>query len=437
MSGLGPVAAAGIGAEAFWQGLLAGRGQAAPRRFETAGVAWGEFPVHAVDDGDLPEIEPVPAGSLKLADVAADRELRLSVIALALAIADARLPPGCLPRAGLVLTYEAPGIDRLLTGIFADFLKLRRGEALADRSGDERAPEAARPEEAAFFEAIYLRHRQAVYESQSFMHLHLAARLFGLHGPALFVNNACASGLYALEAAAAMIRSGSCDTALVAAAEAALLPTKHRWFQEAQVLSAKGSLRPFDRDRDGLVLGEGACGLVLESEQAARARGASPYARYLGGSFVQEAWKVAVPNLTQPWYEETLRRACAAARVEPEDIDLLNPHGAGTALGDLQEARGLTAVYGEWPERPRITALKGAVGHTLGASAALETAASLLALKHQTIPPSIGFQSPDPKLKIKLVERPQPTPLRAVLKMACGFAGFLGGAVFQKTGDSH
>jgi 3-oxoacyl-(acyl-carrier-protein) synthase len=346
-----------------------------------------------------------------------------------------------LPRAGLVLTYEAPGIDRLLAGIFEDFLKLRRGEALPDLSrgapaqraaGGPQALEAGSPEEAAFFEAVYLRHRQAVYESQSFMHLHLAARIFGLHGPALFVNNACASGLYALEAAAAMIRSGSCDTVLVAAAEAARLPTKHRWFQETQVLSAKGSLRPFDRDRDGLVLGEGACGLVLESEQAARDRGAQPYAKYLGGAFVQEAWKVAVPNLTQPWYEETLRRACAAARVDPKDIDLLNPHGAGTALGDLQEARGLTAVFGEWPERPRITALKGALGHTLGASAALETAASLLALKHQAIPPSIGFENPDPKLKIRLAALPQPAPLRTVMKMACGFAGFFAGAVFQK-----
>ncbi len=437
MSGLGPVASTGIGVEAFWQGLLSGRGKAAPRRFETAGVVWGEFPVHAVDDGELPEIEPIPTGSLKLADLPPDRELRLSASALALALADAQLPLRCLSKAGLVLTYEAPGIDRLLAGIFADFLKLRRGEALPDRPAGGQAPEAARPEEAAFFEAIYRRHRQAVYESQSFMHLHLAARLFGLHGPALFVNNACASGLYALEAAAAMIRSGSCDTALVAAGEAALLPTKHRWFEEAQVLSAKGSLRPFDLDRDGLVLGEGACGLVLESAKAARARGASPYAAYMGGAFVQEAWKVAVPNLTQPWYEETLRGACKAARLEPEDIDLLNPHGAGTALGDLQEARGLTAVYGDWPERPRITALKGSLGHTLGASAALEAAAALLALKHQTIPPSIGFQSPDPKLKIKLVAQPQPAPLRTAMKIACGFAGFLGSVVFQKTGDSH
>jgi 3-oxoacyl-(acyl-carrier-protein) synthase len=140
---------------------------------------------------------------------------------------------------------------------------------------------------------------------------------------------------------------------------------------------------------------------------------------------------VAVPNLTERYYEETLRRSLEVANVPPEEIDLLNPHGAGTSLGDLAEATGITAVFGQWPERPRITALKPYFGHTLGASAILETAVLMLAMEQGMIPATPGFQNPDPRLMIHCVESHEKARLRTVLKMSCGFAGFNAGAVFR------
>jgi 3-oxoacyl-(acyl-carrier-protein) synthase len=264
------------------------------------------------------------------------------------------------------------------------------------------------------------------------MHLHLAARALGIHGPALFLNNARASGLYALEAAADQLRMGRCKLALAAAAESPHFPTKYLWFREAGVYSLSGRLRPFDRDRDGLVLGAGSAAVALETLEAAEARGARILAEYLGGASSQEGWKVAVPNLTERYYEETLRAALRAARVEPGEIDLLNPHGAGTPLGDRAEAMGIAAVFGPWPARPRVTCFKPCLGHTLGASALLETVALLLCMEHGVAPATPGFEREDPALRVRCLARNERADLRMVLKMSCGFAGFNAGAVFRR-----
>lgn len=415
VTGIGPICAAGEGREALWASIEALRTPVAGHSSRISGIPWGAYPIYGLPEEVSERILKAPG------DLPEDHELRISVAALRLAIADAGLRGDSLARAALVLTYEAPGIDRLLLGIFDDFLRRRSRDREREPAGGD----------GGLLDEIYRRHKDAVYHTHSFMHLHLAARSLGVHGPALFLNNACASGLYALEAAADQLRAGRASLALVASAEVPLVPTKHLWFQEARVYSPTGVLRPFDRDRDGLVLGAGGAALVLESLEAAEGRGARVYAEYLGGASSQEGWKVAVPNLTERYYEETLRASLRAAGVEPDEVDLLNPHGAGTALGDLAEAAGITAVFGEWPERPRITALKPYFGHTLGASALLEAAALLLSLERGVIPPTPGFRTPDPRLKVLCAAEPEAAPLRTVLKMSSGFAGFNAGAVFR------
>jgi len=418
ITGLGPICAGGVGRDALWESILAGSVPVQRHSASVAGVSWGSYPLYL--PGDL---ERIIDGE---ADLPRDPELRMSVAALRLAISDASLELKSLAPAALVLTYEAPGIDRLLRDVFSDFLRLRAGA-----EGDEDHPATGEQEPREFFNSLYRRHRDAVYHTHSFLHLHLAARALGIHGPALFVNNACASGLYALEAVADQLRAGRCQLGLASSAEVPLVPTKHLWFQEANVYSSSGSLRPFDRQREGLVLGVAGAAVVLETLESARRRGARIYAEYLGGASSQEAWKVAVPNLTERYYEETIRRSLEVANVSPEEIDLLNPHGAGTSLGDLAEATGITAVFGQWPERPRLTALKTYFGHTLGASAILETAVLMLAMEHGVIPFTPGFQNPDPRLMIRCVESHEKARLRTVLKMSCGFAGFNAGAVFR------
>jgi 3-oxoacyl-(acyl-carrier-protein) synthase len=356
----------------------------------------------------------------EIAELPADAELRLSLAALRLALRDARLEDADLASAALVLTYEAPGMDLFLRGLSREFF------------APAPSPSPAEMDPAAAFLAFYRRHRDAVYLTHSFIHLHLAARFLELHGPTLFANNACASGLYAIEEAADFLRGGKAQIALIAGAEAPTFPAKMLWFQEQGLYAEDGRILPFDRDRHGLVFGVGGAALVLERLDHAAARGAPVYAEYLGSYANQEAWKVAVPNLAEDYYEECLRGTCRRAAIEPDEVDLVNAHGAGTPLSDLYEARGITRVFGDWPERPPITAFKPFFGHTLGACALLETCALLLCLQHGWIPPTPGFETADPNLKLEPVKTPRRTRLATVLKMSNGFAGFNAGAVFRK-----
>jgi 3-oxoacyl-(acyl-carrier-protein) synthase len=349
------------------------------------------------------------------ADLPPDPEVRLACAAAALAIADAGLDAPSLARAALVVTYEAPGMDRLLRSLWKSL-----------------AESAPRSDPADAFRSFYRRHREAAYGTHSFLHLHILARALGIHGPALFTGNACASGLYALEAGAMLIAGGHADLALVVAAESPLFPAKMLWFAEAGLHSPDGFLRPFDRERAGLVLGEGACALVLERPEAALARGARVLGEYLGGAFRQEGWKVTVPNFADPCHEECIRGAIASAGLEPADVDAVVAHGAGTSLSDAYEAKALTAVFGDWPQRPAVTALKGHFGHTLGASALLEAAAGILAMETGALPAALGFRDPDPKLKVAPLERPAGGRWDIVLKISNGFAGFNGAAVFGR-----
>ncbi|MBI4601634.1 MAG: hypothetical protein HY721_06700, partial [Planctomycetes bacterium] len=368
ITGIGPVAASGVGPGPFWDSLREG---AAP----------DEAPLHDPRAEGLP-VEPLPLrrvdaarveqllGSEPFASLPPDPELRLAAAAARLALEDAGLAGRDLRDAALVATWEAPGMDRLLRGLFQDIAGPRAS--------------TVSPEEA--FLRFYDRHKEATYSTQSFIHLHVLARALGTRGHTLFLNNACASGLYALDAGAALIEAGRADAAVVVAAESPRFPTKPLWFREAGLHATDRCLRPFDRDRTGLVLGEGAAAVVLEPLDAARARGARAYAEYLGGGFNQEGWKVVVPSFAERFHEEAIRDALRRSGVEARAVDAIVAHGAGTSLSDAYEARGITAVFGERPERPLVTALKGRLGHTLGASALLESVALCLALERQDIP---------------------------------------------------
>jgi 3-oxoacyl-(acyl-carrier-protein) synthase len=412
------VCAAGVGAAELWRSLKQGRGEVAAFDPAADGVPAPPFPAYRVPRGGVEGL----LTERDLAELPADPELRLAIASLRLAIADAGLPEHEVSRAALVVTYEAPGMDRLLRGLFRDFLAGRSG------GGSSQSPET--PEAA--FQGFFLRHRDAVYHTHSFLHLHLLARVLGVHGPTLFLNNACASGLHALDAAAGIIRSGKAGVALVAAAEYPLFPTKMLWFEELGIYARSGALRPFDLHPSGVVFGEAGAAMVLEDPEHARRRGARARAEYAGGYSNQEAWKVAVPDLTSSYYEETVRGACAAAGVTPGEIDLVSAHGAATPLSDLYEARGLAAVFGDWPERPPVCCLKPYFGHTLGASALLESCALVLAMEESWIPATPNFTTPDPRLRIAPLASGRSASLTAVLKMANGFAGFNAGAVFRR-----
>jgi 3-oxoacyl-(acyl-carrier-protein) synthase len=418
VTGLGPIASPGVGCQAFWAGLSRadpdGKAPTFAPREERVPVE--PIFLHRVDGAAVDSVlcrsdrESLPP----------DPELRLALAAARLALEDAGLQ-GELHEAALVATWEAPGMDVLLRGLYGDLAAAAPGAPPPPASDEER------------FARFFARHKDAAYSTQSFLHLHLLARHLGIHGHSLFVNNACASGLYALDAAASLIESGRAPRALVLAAECPRLPVKSLWFQEGGLGSTDGFVRPFDRRRTGLVLGEGAAAIVLEPRARAAARGARIHCDYLGGGFNQEAWKVTIPNFAANHHELALRRALERSRLVPADIDAIVAHGAGTTLSDAYEARAITAVFGDGAAgRPRITALKGHCGHTLGASALLETIALCLALEHGILPAAAGFEEEDPKLRLRLASRPEPLALRTAMKIANGFAGFNAAAVLRR-----
>lgn len=418
ITGLGPLTAIGKGADPFWEAIAAGRRGWTEHRVRIGDEEWVSYPLSRIEGFSLQDhFPPEP-----VAAYGEDRDFQYILASAKLAIDDAGLGPGDLRESGLVLTHEAPGLDRYLAGIFRTTESMRTAREAMGGPRD-------------LAHRIYEEHKDAVYNLQSFMYLHNAAKVLGIHGYTLFVNNSCASGLYAIDIAARLIRTAAAERIVVAGSDAPLFPTKYLWFRDLGIYSPSGIMRPFDRRRDGMIFGDGGAGIVLESLDAARSRGARIRAEYLGGGFNQEGWKVTVPNVSEAYYRRALEAALADAGIAAGEVDLLNPHGAATALSDPYEARGITEIYGDWPERPRVTCFKPYFGHNLGASALVEAAALILSIEHDIVPRTLGVEEPDPKLRIRCATENEPGPLRIGVKMSNGFAGFNGVGVFGKVDE--
>ncbi len=414
MTGLGWVSALGSGRARALEALSKAPSSKPAPVFDphSEGLPVPAAPLYTADENSLRDA----LARLGPNDLVDDAELHLAAAAAKMAIEDAGAQ-SLLGEAALVLTYEAPGLDRILRGLFHDFVS-------------SEAKSGATPEQ--IFEHLFNVHKDAAYGMHSFLHLHSLAKALNIHGPTLFVNNACASGLYALEAAARSISEGHVDVAMAVAAESSRFPAKRLWFAEGGLYSTDGRIRPFDSNRSGLILGEGGAAWVLEPLEAAMARGARAQWEYIGGGFNQEGWKVTIPNFSEPYYEQAILKALKTAQVAAEDVDVIVAHGAGTALSDAYEAKGITAVFGDWPKRPLITCLKGWIGHTLGASAAIETALVLTCLEAGFLPGAAGFENSDPRLRMEPIRQPTPSAARTVLKVSNGFAGFNAASIFRR-----
>jgi 3-oxoacyl-(acyl-carrier-protein) synthase len=431
VTGIGLWNALGIGRAAIGEAVRGGRRGIGVLDDPLARALGGPFPLARAPEVDLAEIGLDEAAREALAGGDAghiDTDAALLAVLIRLALDDARFRwDRDRNRVALVVAHENPGIDGYVTRVLDTVEEVRlsaRGE------GTRFAPaELADPQSMAA--ALYREHHRSVVELQTFMLLHRLARAFGCHGLGLMVNQACASGLYAVEAAARELVHGTAEAALVAAGDRPLLATKSRYFQDLGLLAGDGRVRPFGRDRHGFVLGDGGAALVLEPLARARARGAKVIAIYRGGGFNQEAWKVTLPRPDQALYADAMAAALARAEVPARAIDLVVPHGVATGVGDAYEARCLRAVFGGELERTPMLALKGAIGHNLGGSALNELAIGLLALEAGEVPPSPGCEDPDPALGVAPGAITGRRSLRHLFKCANGFAGFNAAVVFS------
>ena len=261
---------------------------------------------------------------------------------------------------------------------------------------------------------------------------------FGIMGPNMAVISACASGANAIGEACEMIRRGVVEAAVCGGTEAAVLALAVAGFSVMRALSERNAeperaSRPFDRQRDGFVVGEGAAILVLEALEQARKRGASIYAEIIGYGSTDDAFHITAPAENGAGAAACMRQALASAGLAPEQIDYINAHGTSTPLNDVTETRAIKAVFGQHAHHVPVSSTKSMTGHLLGAAGALEAALSIKALQANTVPPTINLDDPDPQCDLDYVpHRAREMQLNTVMSNSFGFGGHNACLIFKK-----
>jgi 3-oxoacyl-[acyl-carrier-protein] synthase II len=251
----------------------------------------------------------------------------------------------------------------------------------------------------------------------------------GWRGPSEVICTACAAGTHAVAGAARLIASGRCDVAIGGGSEASMVPVAMAAFANMTALSTSGQSRPFDARRDGFVMTEGAAALVLEDWDRAVARDATIYAEVAGAASTADAHHITAPAPDGSGAVACMELALADAGIAPADVGHINAHGTSTPLNDLAEARAISKVFGE--PGPLVTSTKGVTGHGLASAGAIEAVAAVLTIHHATIPPTAGYEEPDPEITIQVVHgAPRPWEPAAVLSNSFGFGGHNGCLVF-------
>jgi 3-oxoacyl-[acyl-carrier-protein] synthase II len=263
---------------------------------------------------------------------------------------------------------------------------------------------------------------------------------YGLRGPNFATVSACASASNALIDAAQLIQLGHADIMVAGGSEATITDIGISGFSAMKALSERNedpqtASRPFDRNRDGFVMGEGAGALILESYEHARARGAKIYAEFLGVGMSADAYHITAPHPEGMGAVMVMANALRHAGIQPEDVDYINVHGTSTPLGDASEVKAIQQVFGAHAYRFNISATKSMTGHLLGASGAVESIAAILAIQHQIIPPTINHftndETLDPGMNFTF-NKAQPRPVNIVLSNTFGFGGHNTSIVYKK-----
>lgn len=264
---------------------------------------------------------------------------------------------------------------------------------------------------------------------------HVAMR-HDARGPSLAVATACATGNHSIGEAWRVIRTGEADVILAGGAEATIVPVGLGSFMVSKALSSRNddpatASRPFDVDRDGFVMGEGAGVLVLEELERARARGARIYAEVSGYGLTNDAWHITLPG--NGGAERCMEMALRSARVNPEDVGYINAHGTSTQANDSNETRAIRTVFGAHADRLMVSSTKGVTGHLLGAAGGVEALAVCRALHDGVIPPTANWHSRDPECDLDVVpNEARQVQVEVALSNGFGFGGTNATLVFRR-----
>ena len=407
ITGLGLITAVGIGLPAFRAGLRAGRSPV--RRIDRFDPSSFRSQVAAqVDDFEpLDHMDPKTARQL-------DRFSQFGLAAGQMAMADARLVPGELgaapaERIGIYLGSALGGIA---------YAEEQHARYL------ERGIRSVSPTLAL-----------AVFGGAAPANLGIA---LGVHGPILSTANSCASSTVAIGEALGAIRAGQIDAAIAGGSEVPLSPLAFGAFDIIRALSTRNddpaaAARPFDRDRDGFVMGEGAALVILEAAEVAERRGAVPYAELLGYGATSDAHHMVQPRPDGTQAARAATLAMADGRVGSDEIEYVNAHASSTPLGDLAEARAIALALGERAARTPISGTKALYGHPLGASGGIEAVICALAIRDGWAPASVGLREPDAEIDSLLpglLHEGRSATYQRVLSTSFGFGGLNAALVF-------
>ncbi len=261
---------------------------------------------------------------------------------------------------------------------------------------------------------------------------------FGLRGPNMTVVTACASSANAIGEATEMIRRGAADVIVAGGTEAAIIPVAMAGFNVMGAISTRNddpqsASRPFDLDRDGFVVGEGAAILILEALEYAKARGANILAEVCGYNATNDAYHISAPAENGSGAALCMQNALADAGMQPEDIDYINAHGTSTKLNDVSETTAIKTIFGDHAYRLPISSTKSMTGHLLGAAGAIESMFCVLALRDGVLPPTINYTTPDPDCDLDYVpNQSREAQIGRVMTNSFGFGGHNASLIFAK-----
>jgi 3-oxoacyl-[acyl-carrier-protein] synthase II len=389
VTGVGAVTPIGSGAKEFWAGLAAGKsGVRRIARFDPT-----QFTTQIA--AEMPGFPPAACeaegeGRLK-------RSSRLGLEAAAEAIADS----------GVDFARTDPSRAGVVMGVGGELASLIDRDALVAGTVGE--------------------HGRGV--SDFSILAHQISRRWGLEGPSFVTATACSSGNQALGQARELIRMKAADVMVAGGADAPIYPVVVAGFCALRIMSKRNddperASRPFDKLRDGFVLGEGAGVLVLESLEHARARGARVYCELAGYGATSDAFHMTMPDPSRTQMVRSMADALADARLEPGNVDYVSAHGTSTPAGDRGETLALKTLFGPAARRIPVSSVKSMLGHTMGAAGAIEAVACVLSMANGAVPPTINQEVPDPELDLDYVpNEAREHEVRSALSNSFGFGG--------------
>ena len=408
VTGVGAISPLALTAEETWQGLLAGR--SGVRRIE--GFDSSELPVQIAGEvrgfsiGEW--VDPKTARQMA-------RFSQFAVAAAGMALDDARLRPAELDpaRAAVVMGTGAGGMATIL-----------EAQEVAQRRGLMRI--------SPFFMTTFPHNLPAYHIAQAFR----------LLGPSLTVSTACATGAQAIGEALQVLRAGEADVALAGGTEHAVFPLFVASFAVQRAASTRNdeperASQPFDANRNGFVIGEGAAVLVLETLEHARARGATIYAELAGYASSNDGYHPIAPDPEGSGAARAMAGALADAGIAPDEVDYVNAHAASTPLGDKAETLAIKRALGAHATRVPVSSAKSMIGHLMGATGAMEAMATVLSIRDQILHPTINYETPDPECDLDYVPNvARPAAVRVALSNSFGLGGQNAVLAFRRLEDA-